>query len=94
MCAGCIIIIPKDTNRNIFHRLLCLNFGSTFQARHAHSAFYSPVFTALLLEQFLEPQMYINSSFSYLSISILVIPIGNRERDTTLNVDTIDFDIK
>ena len=30
----------------------------------------SPVFTALLLEPFLETQMYINSFFSYLSISI------------------------
>ena len=51
---------------------MCLNFGSKFLARHSHcllhtahiaSDFTCAVFTAQLLEPFLEPRMYMNSVF-------------------------------
>ena len=70
---------------NIFHRLLCLNFGSEFLLRqldmHIAQCLLcapqtSPVFTVLLLEPFLEQQMYMNWNSVFLIF--LDISIFNR----------------
>ena len=66
---------------NIFHRLLCLNFGSKFQAKHAYSLLraaqsasdFTCVYCAAAGTIFRTIDVY-ELGFSYLSISIFTAP--------------------
>ena len=69
----------------MFHRLLCLNFGSKSQARHAQRlllvAHIASDFTCVYCA-FLEPQMYMNTVF----LIFLSISLGNMTANVIDNV--------